>query len=292
MFEEAVAQRYSEQKMRCPVHLSIGQEWIAVALGQLLKQTDQVFSSHRAHAHYLAKGGCMKALLAEFYGKATGCSGGIGGSMHLLDRTAGFLGSVPILGSTIPIAAGFAFGQQLQGKRGQITVVFFGDGATEEGIFYESVNFAALRQLPIIFVCENNQLSVSTDQTWRRSPQTDLMKIMAGFDVKAYRETKKDCLNLFETLAPLLAAMREDSHPLYLEIVTERYVEHCGPKIQRDKSGDHWYGDQDPLFQLKKGISETSYLSVKSTIAREIEEAFHFAEQSPFPNAMEIPDET
>ncbi|HEX4048187.1 MAG TPA: thiamine pyrophosphate-dependent enzyme, partial [Elusimicrobiota bacterium] len=137
--EETIAARYAEQEMRCPIHLSIGQEAPAVGVCAALEAGDYAFSTHRSHGHYLAKGGDLKAMLAEFYGRAAGCSVGKGGSMHLIDVKAGFLGATPIVGSTIAVAAGAAFGSRLRGEK-RVVAAFFGEGATEEGIFHEAMN--------------------------------------------------------------------------------------------------------------------------------------------------------
>ncbi len=139
LVEERIVAHYSEQEMRCPVHLCIGQEAIAAGVCSALKKSDYVLSGHRSHGHYLAKGGDLKAMMAEIYGKATGCAKGKGGSMHLIDLDAGFLGAAPIVGSTIPITIGAAVGTALQGKD-DVSVVFFGDGAVETGAFHESLN--------------------------------------------------------------------------------------------------------------------------------------------------------
>ena len=153
LVEEEIAKRYSEQKMRCPTHLSIGQEAVAVGVSSALTVEDKVYSSHRAHAHYLAKGGSVDKLIAELYGKQTGCTGGRGGSMHLCDLDAGFMASTAIVANSIPLAVGHALHLQTQNVEA-ISVAYFGDGATEEGAFYESLNFAVLKSLPVLFVCE------------------------------------------------------------------------------------------------------------------------------------------
>jgi pyruvate dehydrogenase E1 component alpha subunit len=145
LVEESIANKYSEQKMRCPTHLSIGQEAIAVGVCSNLTNEDQVLSTHRAHAHYLAKGGGLNSMLAEIYGKVTGCSKGMGGSMHLIDKSVGFMGSTAIVGNTIPVAVGSALAMKIKNKR-SLSCVFFGDGATEEGVFYESINFATVKK--------------------------------------------------------------------------------------------------------------------------------------------------
>ena len=157
--EEEIAGKYSEWEMRCPTHLSIGQEAVATVLGHLLSQDDLVVSTHRAHAHYLGKGGDLNAMIAEIYGKETGCSKGRGGSMHLIDTSVGFMGSTAIVGGTIPIGTGLALAIKYR-KTKQISCIFLGDGAIEEGAFYEAANFAALHKLPALFICENNLYSV------------------------------------------------------------------------------------------------------------------------------------
>ena len=159
MIEEAIAARYPDGKMRCPTHLSIGQEAVAAIAGILFADVDMAVSSHRAHAHYLGIGGNLNAMIAELYGKATGCSGGKGGSMHLVDRSVGFAGSTAIVANTIPVGVGIALAMKIKDSTG-ICCVFLGDGAVEEGVFYESVNFTALHKLPVIFLCENNFYSV------------------------------------------------------------------------------------------------------------------------------------
>jgi TPP-dependent pyruvate/acetoin dehydrogenase alpha subunit len=288
LFEEAVSARYGEEEMRCPVHLSLGQESAAVSVCYFLTTQDLMFSAHRAHAHYLAKGGDMNALLAEFYGKETGCSGGIGGSMHLIDRKAGFWGSVPIVGSTIPIAVGTAFGKKLQQQLGDIVVVFFGDAATEEGCFYESINFAALHHLPVLFVCENNDISVKTGKSPRRPAKADLTKIISAFGVESYVKSGFNCLELTQSLKPILQSMRDEPRPVYVEISVERYAEHCGPKIEKEKTEKHWYGDTDPVYRMKKQISESRYEEMHQQISAEIKSAFEFSIDSVFPKADDL----
>jgi pyruvate dehydrogenase E1 component alpha subunit len=159
--EEEIARRYGENKMRCPVHLSVGQEAVAVAAGKALRVDDMAVSGHRAHAHYLGKGGNLTAMLAELMGKASGCSGGKGGSMHLIDESVGFMGSTAIVAGTVPVGVGLAYGMKLAATD-QVACVFLGDAVAETGVFYESLNFAALKSLPVLFVCENNLYSVYT----------------------------------------------------------------------------------------------------------------------------------
>ena len=150
--EEEIVKRYSEQEMRCPTHLSIGQELVPSIYAEFISTNDYAVSTHRAHAHYLAKGGNLKKMIAEIYGKVTGCSKGLGGSMHLIDESVGFMGSTAIVGGTIPIGVGLGLSIQIKNEN-KISTVFLGDGAIEEGVFYESLNFAVLRELPVLFIC-------------------------------------------------------------------------------------------------------------------------------------------
>src|SRR5437588_12247467 len=168
MIEERIRTLYAEQEMRCPTHFSIGQEAAAVGVCARLTREELITSAHRSHAHYLAKGGDLRAMLAELYGKVTGCARGKGGSMHLIDRAAGFLGTSAVVGTTIANAVGYAYALQYR-RQDAIVASFFGDGATEEGVFGESLNFAALKRLPILFVCENNQYAIHTHQTRRQA---------------------------------------------------------------------------------------------------------------------------
>ena len=185
MVEEEIANRYSQQQMRCPVHLSIGQEASAVGVCSVLKNTDLVFSGHRNHAHYLAKGGSLKKMINEIYGNSNGCSGGRGGSMHLTDIPSGFVASTPIVASTIPIAAGAALSVQAK-NTDQVVVVFFGDGAMESGVTYETLNFAAVKNLPILFVCENNRYSVYSPLSVRQPIERKLCDVAQAIGIKAY----------------------------------------------------------------------------------------------------------
>ena len=181
--EKKIAELYHEQEIRCPVHLSIGQEAIAVGVCQNLNREDKIVTAHRSHAHYLAKGGSLKKMISELYGKYSGCAKGLGGSMHLVDFSAGVYAAVPIVGSTIPIGVGIAWANKLKRNK-NIVVAFFGDGATEEGVFFESLDFAALHDLPIIFVCENNEYSVYSHISKRQSKKRSITKIANSLGIK------------------------------------------------------------------------------------------------------------
>ncbi|AYA66497.1 thiamine pyrophosphate-dependent dehydrogenase E1 component subunit alpha [Alteromonas sp. RKMC-009] len=293
MVEEAIAHHYSEQKMRCPTHLSIGQEACAVGVSAMLTKDDKAFSSHRAHAHYLAKGGDLNKLIAELYGKATGCTGGRGGSMHLSDLDAGFVASTAIVANSIPVATGQALHQQLQ-RQNNLTVAYFGDGATEEGAFYESVNFAAVRKLPILYVCENNQYSVYSGLRCRQ-PQgrsiTGMSKSMGLFALEGDGHNLESVLQIAEQAVKWI---RDGNGPALIELHTYRYREHCGPNFDDDlgyrPAGEmaSWQA-KDPLLQLEATFAnEANWAATKaamvSEIEAQIEAAFTAAEQAPFPN--------
>lgn len=227
--EEALADRYAEQEMRCPMHLCIGQEAIAVGVCAALSAEDAVFSNHRAHGHYLAKGGNLDAMVAELYGRVGGCCGGRGGSMHLIDLDAGFLGATPIVGGTVPLAVGSAWAASLTQNR-RLTVVFFGDGCFEEGVVHESMNFASLHKLPVIFVCENNNFSVYTHLD-ERQPERPIYRIAEAHGMAAYTG---DGNNVEEVLAIARNAVdlaRQGQGPQFMELHTYRWREHCGPNF-------------------------------------------------------------
>lgn len=279
LIEEAIAHRYSEQKMRCPVHLSIGQEAIAVGVCGRLAPTDYVISNHRAHAHYLAKGGSLKRLVAEIYGKATGCCKGRGGSMHLVDLSVGFLGSTPIVGGSIPVGVGAAFALQQKGEE-RVVTIFLGEGATEEGVFCESLNFAALKDLPVLFICENNLYSVYSPLSVRQPRKRSIPDLARAHGLLALSGEGNLLHEVGSLTEACLTHIRHKKGPALLELSTYRFREHCGPDWDpyQPKEEVHYWLERDPLKGLELPREE---------IEREIEEAFLFAEESPFPNQDE-----
>lgn len=279
MVEEAIALKYHEQKMRCPVHLSIGQEGVAVGVCAGLSNNDYVVSGHRAHAHYLAKGGDLKKMLAEIYGKKSGCCQGRGGSMHLIDLGVGFLGSTPIVGGSIPIGVGAAFGSVLKGEE-RVVAIFFGEGATEEGVFSESLNFAALEKLPVLFVCENNLYSVYSPLHVRQPLARSIPRIAEAHGILSLCGDGYHLDEVRSITEIGIKHIRSGYGPVLLEFSTYRFREHCGPDIdpyQPQEEVAHWKG-RDPLNFLYERSSD-----IKDEITREIEEAFAFAEASPWP---------
>ena len=291
LVEESIANKYSEQKMRCPTHLSIGQEAIAVGVCANLTSQDQVLSTHRAHAHYLAKGGCLNSMMAEIYGKASGCSKGMGGSMHLIDTSVGFMGSTAIVGNTIPVAVGLALEKKLTRKK-SIACVFFGDGATEEGAFYESVNFTIIHSLPILFICENNLYSVYSGLEVRQPVDRKIYKMVRAMGISAQHGNGNDVEEVARKVKHAKTMILKSGGPQFLEFDTYRWREHCGPNFDnnigyREESEFLKWKKKDPL---KNFYSENSqkYIDRKiDTISQEIDDAHQFADDSKFPTLQE-----
>ena len=298
MVEENIAELYKEQEMRCPVHLCIGQEAIAVGVCANLLKKDYLFSNHRSHGHYLAKGGDLKRMLAEIYGKATGCSNGKGGSMHLVDLSVGILGTTPIVSGSIPIAVGAAFGTKLKGLD-NVTVVFLGDAATEEGVFFESLNFASLKKLPVLFICENNFFSVYSPLSVRQPKKRDNLSLVKSLGIKGDKGDGNNVIEVYELAKKAVANIRKGKGPYYLEFETYRWREHCGPNYDNDlgyrteKDFLKWK-KKCPIDSFEKKLIKEDILSsiqadnFKQDIQAEIDDAVGFAKNSPYPESKEM----
>jgi len=290
--EEAIADLYPEQEMRCPVHLSIGQEVAAVAVCANLKRSDYVFSNHRCHGHYLAKGGDLKGMIAEIYGKAAGCCGGFGGSMHLIDEAAGFMGAVPIVAGTIPLAVGAAFKFKMKNEK-RVSVAFFGDAAIEEGVFHEAANFASLHKLPVLFVCENNLYAVYTPLR-ERQPEHELCGLARAHGIASERLRENDLFDLGARVGAAVERVRAGTGPEFVEILTYRWREHCGPNFDNDlgyrtcEEYESWKG-KDPLEKTAALLRAAGVLDpaaeekLAKKINAEIGLAVKFAKAAPFP---------
>ena len=290
--EEVLAERYPEGEMRCPMHLCIGQEAIAVGVCAALGGSDVVFSNHRAHGHYLAKGGNLDRMIAEIYCRSTGCCGGRGGSMHLIDLEVGFKGSTPIVGGTIPLAVGAALASKMKGVD-QVVVAFFGDGAFEEGVVHESLNFAALKNLPLIFVCENNGYSVYSSLE-ERQPKRPIAPIPKSHGWEIHSGDGNDIQAVVDISREAVSRVRQDKGPQFLELETYRWLEHCGPNEDdhlgyRPTQELKKWKEKCPIkrtqkYLLDEGlISENKLVSIQETIESEIHKAFEFARLSPAP---------
>lgn len=293
MVEEKIAELYPEQEMRCPVHLCIGQEAIAVGVCIGLRREDYALSGHRSHGHYLAKGGALKAMMAELYGKVTGCSRGKGGSMHLVDLSVGFLGATPIVGSTIPVGVGTAFASATRSEQ-RVTVVFFGDAATEEGVFHESLNFAALKRLPVVFVCENNLYSVYSPLSVRQPKGRELFRLAEGHGIERHQADGNDVVAVYEMAGDAIAKARRGGGPTFLEFKTYRWREHCGPYYDNDlgyrtENEFQEWKQRCPIERFKRRLlrdrvlNEQGIQNLIAQIATEIQDAVRFAKESLFP---------
>jgi len=293
LIEEKIAEIYPQQEIRCPVHLCIGQEAIPVGVCAQLTSEDYIMSNHRSHGHYLAKGGDLKSMMAELFGKRSGCCSGKGGSMHLVDISAGFLGSMPIVGSSIPIAVGAALGSVMQG-RSRITVVFFGEGATEEGVFQESINFAVLKNLPIVFVCENNLYSVYSPLSVRQPAGREVFRVAESLGIESYQGDGNDIFEVYRFAEQAVHKARENRGPTFLEFKTYRWLEHCGPNYDNDLGyrTNHEFNDwkkRCPLAQMREYLLQEQLFSgveedgIVNEINREIDGAICYAKESPFP---------
>jgi TPP-dependent pyruvate/acetoin dehydrogenase alpha subunit len=297
VFEERLIPMLEQGEIRCPVHLYIGQEGIAAGVSAHLRNDDFAFSTHRSHGHYIAKGGDLRALMAELLGKAGGCSRGHGGSMHLVQPDVGFMGSSAIVAGTIPIAVGAALTIARQGRDG-VSVAFFGDGATDEGVFYESVNFAVLERLPVLFICENNGFSTHLPD-FKRQSNPDIHERLAGFRIQTARVEGNDAEAVYHEAERLVAAARRERQPALLECLTYRWYAHVGPTVDEDvgyrtRADIEAWRARCPIRKLKgvmtaAGVlSEESYERLDAEVRREVEDAVRFARDDAYPDAHEI----
>jgi pyruvate dehydrogenase E1 component alpha subunit len=293
MVDEKIVELYPEQEMRCPVHLSIGQEAVAVGACAALSNEDHVFSTHRAHAHYLAKGGDLKAMLAEIYLKETGCCQGKGGSMHLIDRSVGFLGAAPIVGSTVPMTVGSALASAIRGES-RVAMAFFGEATTEEGVFHESVNLAMLKKLPVIFVCENNLYSVYSPLSVRQPAEREAYELVRGHGIESLHGDGNNVIEVYEMVRNAVNKARQGGGPTFLEFATYRWREHCGPNYDnhlgyRTEAEFLEWKARDPIKRMYNYLLENDicdeqvFENMVSELDEEIAAAFKFAQESPYP---------
>jgi TPP-dependent pyruvate/acetoin dehydrogenase alpha subunit len=289
--EEEIARIYPTDKIKSPVHLSIGQEAVSVAVCEALAPADAVFGTYRGHALYLAKGGDLRQMIAELYGKVTGCARGKGGSMHLISPQAGVMGTSAVVGTTIPNAVGYAYALKYQQNQA-IVASFFGDGATEEGVFAESLNFAALKRVPILFVCENNGYAIHTHQARRQATPAICDRVRAH-GIPAERFEDNDMLRLHQRAREISQAIRSRARPHFLEVMTYRWREHVGP------GGDYHLGfrskdeaapwiENDQVRRLEKLLNSCTVARIQREVEAEIAAAFAFAEKSPWPEPEEL----
>ena len=306
--EEMIGEMVTSGEVVCPAHLYIGQEATAVGVCSHLNKDDYIFSTHRSHGHYLAKGGSLKALFAEILGRSGGCSGGRGGSMHLVQPEDGIMGSSSIVGGCLPIGVGAAMSAAMKND-GKISTIFFGDGAMDEGVFFEVLNFAALKKLPVFFVCENNYYATHM-QICRRLPcdketknvvecncgllskRVDPFciptKIVDGYDVNAVSKAAAEAVNYVRS-----------NGPFFLESITYRWRGHVGPNwdvdlgLRAQDEIDHWM-DKCAIESLgqslmtKHGVKESELKGVEESVLDQLEDALSFARKSPLPQPDSI----
>jgi pyruvate dehydrogenase E1 component alpha subunit len=296
-YEETVVRRYPEQEMRTPVHLYIGQEAIAAGVSLSLTREDTVFTTHRSHGVYLAKGGDMDALTAELYGRTTGCSKGKGGSMHVVDPAAGVCGTTAIVAGNIPIAVGAALSYSIR-KLKNVAVAFFGDGAADEGVFYESLNFAALKKLPVIFVCENNFFATHSHQS-ARQPLDNIFSKAGCFGMPGERVDGNDVVSVYEAAKAAIGRARRGKGPSLIECRTYRWKTHVGPESDEDlgfppKEFLHKWIKRCPLKKMKSRLVSAGVLThhdearLIKDIDAAIERSFSLARQGPYPTADDL----
>lgn len=290
--EEEIAKIYPTDKIKSPVHLSIGQEAVSVGICEALQPEDLVFGTYRGHAMYLAKGGDLKKMTAELYGKIDGCAKGKGGSMHLIDAEKGVMGTSAIVGTTIPISVGYAYALRYKGMD-SVVVSFFGDGAVDEGSFHESMNLAALKKLPILFVCENNSYAIHSHHLNRHSSD-NVWERVKGYGMPSYRIEDGDIFKIYEFTKKYADKIRKGkSGPVFLECITSRWKEHVGPNDDfhlgyRGKEEINYWVENDQLKKLKAFLNSEIAAQIEAEVEREIKEAFEFAEKNPFPGEAEL----
>jgi len=298
--EESFVDPILNKEINCPVHLYSGEEAIATGVCAALEKTDYIFGTHRSHGHYLAKGGNMVSLIAEIYGREDGCSRGRGGSMHLIDPELGIMGAAPIVAGTISLAVGAALASFIR-KDNRVTVSFFGDGATGEGVLYESLNFAALKKLPIVFVCENNLYATHMPILECRS-KNNIYEIAKPFGIETDVIDGNDVLKVYDAGRKAIDKCRRGDGPVFLEFMTYRLRGHVGPDdniqgthkdIRPNEEVELWK-KRDPIvkyekFLLDKGIFSANLLQeIRVEIEQEVQNNFKIALKSPYPRKGEL----
>jgi len=284
--EEEIARVYPTDAIKSPVHLSIGQEAVSVGVCAALEKGDVVFGTYRSHALYLAKGGDLRAMIAELYGKSTGCAHGKGGSMHLIDPRAGVMGASAVVGTTIPQAVGYAWALKLR-REPALVVSMFGDGAIEEGVFHESLNFAVLHRLPVLFVCENNFYAIHSHLRERQAMRS-IAEFARGYGLPSELVDDGGVESILEAAKRATAAIRRGEGPQFLECFTYRWREHVGPGEDfdagyRDRAEATPWIDFDPVVREAARLDATERQAIETAVDAEVADAFAFADTSPAP---------
>jgi pyruvate dehydrogenase E1 component alpha subunit len=289
--EEEIAEIYPTDNIKSPVHLSIGQEAVAVGVCDVLRSSDFTTMTYRGHATYLAKGGDLDGMIAELYGKVTGCGRGKAGSMHLVDMSHNVIGASAVVATTIPIAVGFALAKKKEG-RGDIVVAFFGDGATEEGVFSESVNFASLKKLPVLFVMEDNEFAIHSPRH-RRWATEQIGDRMQTYGLPTFSVDDGNVLTIRDAAAKAIAGIRAGNGPAFLACKTYRWREHVGPGDDfdagfRSRETLAAWQKSDQINAVGARLDADNRSRIDTEIEKKIAEAIAFAEASSFPDESEL----
>lgn len=297
IFEEKIVSLYPQQEMRTPVHLYIGEEAIAVGVCVCLEKDDVVFGTHRSHGVYIAKGGNIKELASELYGKQTGCSRGKGGSMHVIDLRCGVFGTTAIVGGNIPLGVGAGLGFKLKGEK-RVSCIFFGDGGVDQGTFYESINFAVLKRLPVLFICENNFFATHSHIS-KRQPLDNIYERGMPLGIPSFRVDGNDVLAVYFKVKEVIDQVRFLNIPVLIECRTFRWMSHVGPQSDEElgtppaKYLKEWK-DRCPIEKWESYIIENNIATkrdldkITEKIDKEVEEAFIYAKNSPYPPCEDV----
>ena len=300
--EEILADEYRTGSMRTPTHFGIGQEAVAVGVCDALEKEDVVYTHHRSHTHYLAKGGRLLGLVAELLGREAGCSRGRGGSVHLTDRSVGFVGSSPILGHSGALAVGSALAFRMD-KRREVAVAFFGDGACDEGSVWECFNFASIHKLPVLFVCENNLYATESPMSVRQAIGTDLCDRVRSFKIQAERVNGNDVNAVYQRAKLAIETCRAGDGPVFLECMTYRWREHVGPlwdyeahRTYRSKTELEAWMEKCPVKLVGDSLVATGTVTANDLVAwlnaidSEVNDVMIQAKKSPWPEAYTLFD--
>ncbi len=293
-FEEKSAQLYGQQKIKGFCHLYIGQEAVVAGTMSVINKEDKLITAYRDHAHALACGIPAREVMAELYGKATGCSKGKGGSMHMFSKEHNFFGGHGIVGGQIPLGAGIAFADMYRGGK-QVTVCYMGDGAVRQGALHEAFNMAMIWKLPVIFICENNGYAMGTSVK-RTTNVMDIWKLGLAYDMPSKEVDGMNCESVHEAIAEAVDRGRKGDGPTFLEIRTYRYRGHSmsDPAKYRTKEEVEEYKQQDPIEQVRKVILDNNYATqadldaIEEKIGAVIQDSVEFSENSPWPDASEL----
>ncbi len=293
--QEELIKHYLEKKVFSMVHFYVGQEAVATGVCDVLGPEDQVMSTHRPHGHYLAKGGSFRKLAAELFGRAAGTAHGKGGSMHQVAREVNFAGSSPLLGSAVPMAAGLAFAQKYENKNG-VVAVFYGDGASEEGVVYETYNLAALYKVPMLFVLENNHWAIKSTLKNRRAPGYDAKKVVEGLGLRYERADGNDYEDVARKAKILVDDIRAGKGPAVLECMVYRHMAHSTPLMDENGRTEDTLErriEADPLRKLKvkliaAGVSEEQLAKEEATLREEVRADIAWANEQPYPSKEDL----